>query len=151
MSLKKGRVSLALWRFGAEIDVVGAIRVLLHALGLTADGWKLLTGLKLATRLGVIHGNRPKVVHWYIGRQMELVGFGAIECLFAGVQKGNRIVGPGTGSGNCHRGSHAPVHLICEVKVSRVKPPTLGVGSNFPVTTLLKSALCVVCCVSPRA
>jgi len=54
-------IFIAFGWFRREVDVVGAVRILLEALGLAADGRELLAGLQLRAGLVVIHRQCPEI------------------------------------------------------------------------------------------
>src|SRR5580704_9973190 len=137
-------VLFACRRFWREIDVERAIRVLLYSLSLASDCREALAGLQHRARLRVVHRDRPEVVYRHIGRQMEFVGFGAIEWLFLAIKIGSRVIGTYSYSrfrhGRRHTASieviqYSRVKLHCSVRLERGvpvreerRPYTVGAG-----------------------
>src|SRR5262249_2124464 len=84
--LKTGR------RFGAEIDIDGAIHIDLEIRGVTAHARELLIGLQHPPRLVGVEDDRPEILGRNVGGKVQFVGLGAVERMALRIVHGPRIL-----------------------------------------------------------
>src|SRR3984885_6744502 len=106
-------VLLACRRFRSKINVERPICVLLDPLRLASDCWEFLARLQHRARLRVVNRDGPEVIDRNVRRQMELIGFVAVERLLFGVQIGAGVIGADAYGRVCHsRGDAASIEII---------------------------------------
>ena len=79
-------------RLGAEVDVVGAVGVLLQGIVNAADAREPLVGLQHGAGLVVVERERPEVPGGDVRRQVDPVGPAAIEGLLILIRVGHGVL-----------------------------------------------------------
>src|SRR5271167_942061 len=79
-------------RLRTEVEVVGAVSVLLDARAVASLRGKLLVRLKHGSRLCVVNDHRPKVLGWRVSRYIQFVVLTAVEVVVFRIQSGNGIL-----------------------------------------------------------
>src|SRR5271165_2418742 len=80
------------WRLRTEVEVVGAVSVLLDPAAVASFGRKRLVRLKHGSRLCVVNDHRPKVLGWRVSRYVQLVALPSVEVVVFRIQSGNGIL-----------------------------------------------------------
>src|ERR1700722_6729453 len=83
---------MSLRRGGAEPDMYRCVRVHDHVSFLAANAGELFVGLKHRSGLIVIDDERPEVLGWNIGRQVNPIGFAAIQWLAFGIDERSSVL-----------------------------------------------------------
>ena len=85
-------LSLPLGAFGAKKMSMDPSAFVFSPSAQAVDPGELLVGLEHAAGLGVVDRHRPVVLHRHLGRQVQLVGLGAVQGLMLRVQSGDAVV-----------------------------------------------------------
>ena len=136
------------WCFRAEVEVNAAISIFRH-LGIALvvfAGVRHLLALQHRAGLRVVNDKRPEALSGWIGRDVEFVGFGAIQVGAAAIPGAEGVLGPDTGKFKHHRrrvhrgqveeqrasihvtATIAAIHEVCVVAAGETGLPITGLA-----------------------